>query len=378
MMSSTSNNESNSLVLKSDGSSVPYEQAIKNLIECTKKELIIITPFLTVDILKGFDRLDELNAPAVRIIVCPSYAGEEGAAHIFTKQLDPNILMRYNERGFEIRKNCNLHSKIIISDGKSAIVGSANLSSAAFSPDRWETGVSGENNSPQQTFLYDYAKRLVRQSKLVRKREIKRWLEVLEEHKSKIEKMKIIQQKLDEDLSNKLKRERNRAKGKGEALMLFADEEQIENALGQRRKGFTALIKQASLHYKFPDCDYHLDVLLDEMGQIPVWLYSRDRQEVVAEGFIVNAAYNQIGTLLRSFAHMGYYGISTNVWPIDFGFPDVSILDHRNIHVLVIIEGLKKLRRPITLARLKRQGLENPNVGPGGRYVPMKIFKRTQ
>ncbi|MGA2310075.1 MAG: phospholipase D-like domain-containing protein [Candidatus Bathyarchaeia archaeon] len=377
-MSSTSDNETNSVVLKSDGSSVPYNQAIKDLIESTKKEIIIISPFLSVDILKDFDRLDEPNAPAVRIVVCSSYAGEEGAGHIYTKQLDPNILMSYNERGFEIRKNCNLHSKIIISDGKSAIVGSANLSSAAFSPDRWETGISRESNGVQQSFLYDYAKRLVRQSKLVRKREIKRWLEVLEEHKSKIEKMKIIQQELDKDLSNKLKRERNRAKGKGEALMLFADEEQIENALRERRKGFTALIKQASLRYKFPDCDYHLDILLDEMGRIPVWLYSRDRQEVVATGFIVYAAYNQIETLLRSLAHMGYYGISNNVWPIDSGFSEVSALDHRNIHVLVIIEELKKLHRPITLARLKRQGLENPNVGPGGRYVPMKIFKRIQ
>lgn len=377
-MSLTSDNETNSVVLRSDGSSVPYNQAIKDLIESTKKELIIISPFLSFDILKDFDRLDEPSAPAVRIVVCPSYAGEEGAGHIYTKQLDPNILMSYNERGFEIRKNCNLHSKIIISDGKSAIVGSANLSSAAFSPDRWETGISGETNGLQQPFLYNYAKRLVRQSKLVRKREIKRWIEVLEEHKSKIEKMKIIQQELDEGLSNKLKRERNRAQRKGEALMLFADEEQIENALKQRRKGFTALIKQASLYYKFPDCDYHLDVLLDEMGQIPVWLYSRDRQEVVAEGFIVDAAYNQIETLLRSFAHLGYYGISTNVWPIDYGFSEVSALDHRNIHVLVIIKELKKLRRPITLARLKRQGLENPNVGPGGRYVPMKIFKRIQ
>jgi hypothetical protein len=377
-MSSTSDSESNSLVLKPDGSSVPYNQAIKDLIESTKEELIIISPFLSFDILKDFDRLDEPSAPAVRIVVCPSYAGEEGADHIYTRQLDPNILMSYNERGFEVRKNCNLHSKIIISDGKSAIVGSANLSSAAFNPDRWETGISGENNGLQRPFLYDYAKRLVRQSKLVRKREIKRWLEVLEEHKSKIEKMKAIQRELDENLSDKIRRERNRAKGKDEAMMLFADEEQIQNMFTQRKRGFTAILKRASLRYKFPDCDYHLDFLFEDMISVPVWLYSKDRQQVVAKGFIVDAQYNQIDTLLRSFAHMGYEGIKNNVWPIDAGISDVSILDHRNIHVLVIIKYLRKLRKPISLARLERQGLRNPNTGPGGRYVPMRIFRKFQ
>ena len=378
MMSSTSNNETHSIVLKPDGSSVPYDQAIKDLIESAKRELIIISPFLSFDILKGFDRLDESSAPAVRIVVCPGYASEEDANHIFTGQLNPNILLKYNERGFEVRKNCHLHSKIIVSDRKAAIVGSANLSSAAFSPDRWETGIVEGKEEVRKWFLYEYAKRLVKESKLVRKREIKRWIEVLEEHKSKIAKMKTIQKELDGNLSDKIRRERNRAKGKGEALMLFADQVQIENALGQRKRGFTAMIKRASLQYKFPDCDYHLDVLLDEMGRVPVWLYSRNRQEVVAKGFIVYAAYNQIDTLIRSFAHMGYHGIGNNIWPIDSGFSDVSTLDHRNIHVAVIIEGLKKLRRPIAVTQLERRGLENPNVGPGGRYVPMKISKRFQ
>jgi hypothetical protein len=109
---------------------------------------------------------------------------------------------------------------------------------------------------------------------------------------------------------------------------------------------------------------------------VPAWLYSRGKKEVIATGRIVDANYGQITPLLRSFAHRGYSGISYKTFPIDTSFEDHSELDRRKTHVIVIIKGLKRLRKPINLGQLEKNGLTNPNTGPGGRFVPITIFNK--
>jgi len=366
--------EHNSVVLEPDGNLISYRQAIEQLIENAKKEVLIISPYVTTDILGDNKRLDELDAPVVRMVVCPGEKHEESARYVFTGQVNPDILLKYYDRGFEIRKNCALHSKIVFSDGKAAVVGSANLSSAAFERNRWETGVLVSENSPQRGSLYRYAQRLAKRSKLVRKREIKRWIELLEKHKAKIAKMRKASNELDEQLKDKVEQERYKAKGKGEALMLFASADQIDSALAQRR-GFVGLIKIASQYYKFPDCDYHLDILLDEMGKVPVWLYARGQKEVIASGHIIYADYGRIDTLVRSFSHRGYKGVGKKIVPIDAQITDLTELDKRKIHVLIIVKRLEKLPKPIKVDQLKELGFRNPNTGPGGRYVPIRTFR---
>lgn len=367
-------NEVNSAVFRADGSIVSYEKAINELVERAKNELIIISPYLSFDVLANHDRLDKSDAPAVRVVVCPGDS-ERSAKYIFTSQLDPEILLTYKERGFEIKKNCRVHTKMIISDGRIAIVGSANLSFAALKPERWETGIWLEKGYLDKWALYDYASRLVNESRHIRTREIRRWIEIRDENRKLMEAANKTQEDLDRKVLKKTEQERRRARGKGEALMIFADEDQIDNALKQRRIGFVGLMKSASTHYKFPDCDWHLDLLLDEMRYVPVWLYARNRKEVLAKGRITYSSYNQIDTLLRSYSHQGYVGISDNTWPVDSGVPDIANLDHRKLHVLVVVEALKKLRTPISIDQLHRKGLKNPNVGPGGRYVPISIYK---
>lgn len=361
----------NSAVLDQNGQFVNYRQAVEQLISKSKQEILIISPYLTTDILKNRQELDRKDAPAVRIVVCP---GDDywSARYIQSEQLDPKILLEYLNRGFEIRKNCSLHSKIFFSDGKDAIIGSANLSLAAFNSERWETGTLIPGHTQQSISLYQYAKRLLSESKLVRRREINRWIEHLEKYKERMAKIRKMQKELDEKYTRKLQEELAKARLDGEALILFASPSQIDEAL--RQKGFAGLIKSASQDYKF--CDYHLDLLLEKMRRVPVWLYGRGQKEVVASGNIVQASCGQIDTLFRSVAHSGYIGIREKSIPIDESYDSCSELNQRRTHVLMIVKGLRRLSNPIKLGQIERNGVRNPNTGPGGRYLPLRIFKK--
>ena len=370
----------NSIVLKAGRGAISYEQAIRELVEKTEEELLIISPYLSKDILEDFERLDKPDAPAVRIGVCPGdhHGEKETARYVFTGQLNPHILLTYHERGFEVKRNCNVHCKIILSDKKVGIVGSANLSFAAFKPERWEIGILLYRDDSEKWPLYEYASRLVKESKIIRRVEMLRWIKMLKEHKSKIASIEEIQNELDQQLQEKIMQERKRATGKGEALVLFADVDQIENALKRRKDGFVGLIKRGSSYYRFPDCDYHLAVLLEEMRFVPVLLYDRE-DEIRAYGKIIEADYGSIDTLIRSFAHKGYPGIRDGIVPIDRGYSDLSVLDNRKTHILVLIKDLKRFRRPIRKDKiqnsLKKKGLPDSFHGPGGRYIPNSIYQ---
>lgn len=368
--------EETSVVLDPDGNLIQYNMAIDDLIKNAKKELLIITPYLTTDLFKGRNEFDEANAPLIRIVVCPG--NKKGSAeNVFNGQLDPKILLDYFNRGFEIRQNCSLHSKIVFSDYTKAIVGSANLSSAAFKSGRWETGVllDDSKNKAQIQSLYNYSEHLLDNSKPVKRREIERWRELCNEYQPKIAKSNTIIENINEELKKKSSREENEARGKGEALMLFADAIQIEEALSHS-KDFVGLIKTASQRYRFPDCDYHLDLLLGDRKKVKIWLYARGSQKVIAEGKIVYADYGQIKFLRRSLATRGYSGVGKKIVPIDSGVRDPSELDERKIHVMVIVKKLEKLKEPIKLEDLEKSGFQNPNKGPGGRYIPISTFNK--
>jgi len=113
----------------------PFDQIFEELIELSKEEIVIVSPFISSDFSADLKRFLEPKKSIISIIT------NSPKSRIVKESVHKKIISNLYEQNFNVKiSKKDFHAKIYLFDNKVAIIGSSNFSRKGFF-DNYELGV---------------------------------------------------------------------------------------------------------------------------------------------------------------------------------------------------------------------------------------------